>query len=76
MVATIFLDKEWWMLINTVIAFLLISCLIAVISAFNDFITEWKYLTNEIKRTQGAERRYWIRERRRLWLSFIPFVKW
>ena len=31
---------------------------------------------NEIGRTTGAERRHWIRQKRRLWLSLIPFVKY
>ena len=40
------------------------------------FSRELRYLNIEISRTRGAERRYWEKRRRRLWLSLIPFVKY
>lgn len=40
------------------------------------FSRELRYINNEIARTDGAERRRWLRRRRRLWLSLIPFVKY
>ena len=40
----------------------------------NDFTQELKYLNVEIRRTSGKERKYWIRRRRKLWLSLIPFL--
>ena len=43
---------------------------------FKDFSNELKYINMEIERTDGSERRYWIRKRRRLFLSLIPFVKY
>ena len=55
------------------VGFLLVS---ACVSFFQDFSTELKYLNNEIRRTDGAERRYWIKRKRKLWLSLIPFVKY
>lgn len=45
-------------------------------SYFSGFSRELRYLNMEIKRTQGRERKYYIRQRRRLWLSLIPFVKY
>ena len=50
--------------------------LIGLASFINDFSQELKYLNNEIGRTSGAERRHYVRQRRRLWLSLIPFVKY
>lgn len=40
------------------------------------FRRELKYLNDEIGRNSGRERERWIRRRRRLWLSLIPFVKY
>ena len=58
--------------------FLLI--LIALISVrlivqIASFKYELRYLNMEIGRTSGAERKHWQKEKRRLWLSFIPFYK-
>jgi hypothetical protein len=47
-----------------------------LVSFINDFSQELRYLNSEIRRTDGAERRHWIRQRRRLWLSLIPFVRY
>lgn len=51
---------------------------------FTIFIARWqiafqkelRHLTIEIARTEGQEREYWIRKRRRLWLSLLPFVRY
>lgn len=40
------------------------------------FTKELRYVNEEIARTEGTERRYWLHRRRRLWLSLIPFVKY
>ena len=69
-------DTEFYGLIGFVAVFFLILILVGLVSFFNDFSQELKYLNNEIGRTHGSERRYWIRRRRRLWLSLIPFVKY
>lgn len=42
----------------------------------NEFSQELRYLNNEIKRSRGSERKYYISKRRRLWLSLIPFIKY
>ena len=57
-------------------AFFLIIVFVGLIFSFNDFSRELKYINREIQRNTGAEQRYWIRKRRRLWLSLIPFVKY
>ena len=69
-------DTELYWLIGIVTVFFLILLLFGLVSFINDFSRELKYLNNEIRRTEGAERRHWIRQRRRLWLSLIPFVKY
>ena len=69
-------DTELWLLVGIVAAFFLIIVLFGLVSFINDFSQELRYLNNEIRRTDGAERRHWIRRRRRLWLSLIPFVRY
>ena len=41
-----------------------------------EFIRELRYLNKEIACNSGAERKYWVQQRRRLWLSLLPFVKY
>ena len=69
-------DTELYWLIGIVAVFFLILLLFGLVSFINDFSQELRYLNNEIRRTDGAERRHYIRQRRRLWLSLIPFVKY
>ena len=70
------LDAELYSLIIIIAAFFLIVLLFGLAQFINDFFHELRYLNNEIERTIGAERRHYIRQRRRLWLSLIPFVKY
>lgn len=56
-------------------AVLLLGFIIKLCIFINDFTVTLRYLTGEIRRTAGSERRYYIRQRRRLWLSLIPFVQ-
>ena len=62
--------------IAAVVLLLLFVILIGLIQFYNEFITELQYLNSEIERTDGEERAYWISQRRRLWLSLLPFVKY
>lgn len=62
--------------IAAVVLLLLFVILIGFIQFSNEFITELQYLSSEIERTDGEERAYWISQRRRLWLSLLPFVKY
>ena len=39
-----------------------------------EFFREMQFLNMEIARTTGEERKSWIRQRRRLLLTMIPFV--
>lgn len=40
------------------------------------FSYELRYINREIERTKGDERKHWLRQRRRLWLSLLPFIKY
>ena len=55
--------------------FLLLS-LIGFLSFSQDFSRELRFLNTEIGRSAGEDRRRWLRRRRRLWLSLLPFVKY
>lgn len=70
------LDSELWILVGIIAVPILLGLFIGFCMFINDFSQELKYINFEIQRNTGAERRYWIRQRRRLWLSLIPFVKY
>lgn len=53
-----------------------IALLVSFAAWMNDFSRELKHLNNEIDRTDGEERRYWIAQKRRLWLSILPFIRY
>lgn len=69
-------DSALYLLVGLVAFGFLVLLLFGFAQFLNDFSQELKYLNNEIGRTYGEERRYWIRRRRQLWLSLIPFVKY
>ena len=69
-------DKGLWILIALFGIVIGIGLLIAFALWLNDFSKELKYLNSEISRTDGREQRYWKRQRRRLWISIIPFVRY
>jgi hypothetical protein len=67
---------EWLYWIGGIVALsILILILVRFIFYLDNFSHQLKYLNVEIKRTHGSERMHYIRRRRRLWLSLIPFVK-
>ena len=70
------LDTELYWFIGIIATIILLSLLGGLCLFINDLSVELRYLNMEIGRTEGAERRYWICKRRRLWLSLIPFVKY
>ena len=69
-------DSELWVLVCIIAIPISLGLLINLCILINDFSRELEYINREIHRTDGAERRHWIRQRRRLWLSLIPFVKY
>ena len=68
------LELNW--IIGIIVGFAVLVLLIILISFFQEFFHELKYINREIKRSEGKERRHWVRKRRRLWLSLLPFVKY
>lgn len=56
--------------------FFVIVLLIDSVQTIKNFSQELRSLNQEIARCSGCERRYWLRRRRRLWLSLLPFVKY
>ena len=56
--------------------FLVVLIVFGLVNTFIEFSSELKLLNCEIRRTEGRERKYWIRKRSRLWLSLLPFVKY
>ena len=56
-------------------AVLLILLIVRIALGFNNFKRNIKYVNMEIRRTRGSERKAWQKEKRRLWLSLIPFHK-
>jgi hypothetical protein len=57
------------------VAILFVLLLLRFILFFHDFLRKWRYLTSEINRTNGLERRYWILLRKRLVRSLCPFTR-
>lgn len=70
------MDANFYWLFGIVAVLILGLLLIGIAQFINDFSRELKYVNIEINRSTGAERRHWIRRRRRLWLSLLPFVKY
>ncbi len=65
----------YW-LVGIMAILLLISLIIGIIQLFLGFSQELRYLNNEIGRTHGLERERYIKRKRKLWLSLLPFVKY
>lgn len=68
-------NNEFWMLITVFAVPIFLRLLVGFCIFINNFFRDLKYINCKIKRNTGAERRHWIRQRRRLWLSLIPFLK-
>lgn len=69
-------DKDFWILIALFGGLFGFALLVKFVMWINDFSHELRYLNNEISRTDGSEQRYWKHQKRRLWLSIIPFVRY
>lgn len=68
-------ETDLW-LIGIVAALILIGLLIGLTLFIHDFSDELRYLNMEIDRSEGAEREHYLRQRRKLWMSLIPFVRY
>jgi len=63
-------------IIVIVIVFLGCMILARFVNWILTFRRELKLLRSEIGRTKGREQRYWIKKRRKLWFSLLPFVRY
>ena len=52
---------------------LLIMKIVYSLWSFRDHLS---HINNEILRTRGREQAYWKRQKKRLWLSLLPFVQY
>ena len=69
------LDASTNVLLAIVIAFFAVLILVGLTMKIKEFSHEVDYINCEIGRTEGAEREYWKREKRGLWLSLLPFFR-
>ena len=69
-------NLELYLIIGVFAVFVLILVIVGLCSFINEFSKELKYLNSEIRRTSGAERKRWLKRRRKLWFSILPFVKY
>lgn len=68
------MEKEIYTVLLIAIVVIIAFVLLAKLAVFIDnFCCELKYIKMEIRRTNGSERQYWLREKKKLWLSLIPF---
>ena len=65
-----------YIIAGIIVAFIMILLLIQFIEWCQWFMKELRYLNNEINRTTGAERRHYLKRKKRLLLSLIPFVRY
>ncbi|MBQ8289002.1 MAG: hypothetical protein IJX76_09610 [Clostridia bacterium] len=69
-------DTAIWILVALLGVLILLGLLFAFASWLKEFQKELQYINTEINRTRGEERKHWIRQRRRLFLSIIPFIRY
>ena len=62
-------------LILSIVLFAVIICLLTSLSRIGAFRQNLRYVNTEIYRTSGREQLHWMRKRRELWLSLLPFVR-
>lgn len=63
-------------LLGLIAVVVLIGLLFSLTRFVTDFSAELRLLNIEINRSEGAEREHYLRQRRRLWLSLLPFVRY
>lgn len=69
------LENALYLLVGVTILFVLLTLIAYLVPFFVEFKKELDYLNMEIKRTTGEGKKVWLRRRRKLWLSLIPFVR-
>lgn len=76
-VAAIANTVSWIKLGLAVAAVLILVFILAVfIPWLQDFRRELRYLNSEISRTEGREQQHWIKRKKRLIRSILPFCRY
>lgn len=70
------LGSDVWTIIIVGITAIVLLYLLYLLLQINDFRRELRFVKMEIRRSNGTERKYWLRQKRKLWLSLLPFVKY
>lgn len=72
----ILISDELWR-IACIVAIILAGIIVTalVLPIVQAFKSDLKYINMEIHRTDGREQAHWIRRKRELWLSLIPFYR-
>ena len=69
------MDDSLFLIIMVLFGLIFLAFVIySVALRIQEFTHELRLIKTEIRRTSGRERRYWKKRKRRLWLSWIPFV--
>lgn len=71
-------DSDLFMIIIAIIigAIIALLLLIEAVVFLQRFSKDLNRINREIQRAAPEERNYWLRKKRRLWLSLIPFVRY
>lgn len=59
-----------------IVGFVAVGAGMAFLKWWKNFREELEDIRYEISISKGREHEWWIRRRRRLWLSVLPFVKY
>jgi len=63
------------LLLPMALALLLFLFVLSLAFRLRPFLHQLRYLNMEIARSQGEERRYWEKQKRRLWRTLLPFSR-
>ena len=69
-------DIGVYILAGVIAAAVLVLLIVRFAMWLQSFLMELRYLNEEIERTSGEEKEHWIRRKKRLLLSWIPFVRY
>ena len=65
-----------WLAAGTVGVIILAALILNFVEWHRAFSGELKHINSEIERTDGRERAYWKKKKKRLLLSLLPFFKY
>lgn len=68
-------DPTVTIMITVIAIFFAIVFLVYFTATYTKYSQEMKYIESEIRRSEGSEKKYWIKKKRQLWKSFLPFHK-